>query len=158
MDRSGLERLRGGARERLAREREGQVLLLEEHQTESRRNPIKKPYKDVLVESSLAWRIHQNFVVVSYSIRWFFLAWYLIRYLSVVAFWVQNLVVVSYSISWLLIAWCSICWYFSVISLLVISLFNKLVSVISLLVSYSMCLVWRNLQLEFSMYLIGQRM
>ncbi|KAF3333229.1 hypothetical protein FCM35_KLT00920 [Carex littledalei] len=50
MDRSELERLRGGACERLAKEREGQVPLLGEYQ----RNPIKKPYKDVLVESSVA--------------------------------------------------------------------------------------------------------
>ncbi|KAF3320088.1 hypothetical protein FCM35_KLT22313 [Carex littledalei] len=52
MDRSELERLRGGAHERLAKEREGQVPLLGEHGTG--RNPIKKPYKDVLVESSVA--------------------------------------------------------------------------------------------------------
>ncbi|KAJ3686258.1 hypothetical protein LUZ61_015422 [Rhynchospora tenuis] len=54
MDRSGLERLRGGARERLHREREGQVPLLDDSDTESRRKPVRKPYKDVLVESSQA--------------------------------------------------------------------------------------------------------
>jgi hypothetical protein len=54
MDGHGLERLRGGARERLAREREGQLPLLEDNQTDSRRRPVRKPYKDVLVESSQA--------------------------------------------------------------------------------------------------------
>ncbi|KAJ4788870.1 Transcription factor SPEECHLESS [Rhynchospora pubera] len=54
MDGSGLERLRGGARERLRREREGQVPLLEDSDTESQRKPVRKPYKDVLVESSQA--------------------------------------------------------------------------------------------------------
>lgn len=64
---TGLERLRGGARERLAIEREGQVPLLEDqNQTDSRRRPVRKPYKDVLVESSQAWSIYSpNFVVVS---------------------------------------------------------------------------------------------
>jgi hypothetical protein len=52
MDGRGLERLHGGAHERSAREREGHVPLLEDNRTDSRRRPVRKPYKDVLVESS----------------------------------------------------------------------------------------------------------
>ncbi|KAJ3692179.1 hypothetical protein LUZ60_012529 [Juncus effusus] len=51
-----LERLRGGAHERLGREREGQVpLIIDENMSENRRKKLfRTPYKDVLVGSSQA--------------------------------------------------------------------------------------------------------